>query len=129
MAAAARKKALMLSLTLATFSVKKKVPERHKYGMSDWSVFESKKEKVKDFQPTKKRPTKPSAPKGKQYSKLKHYCWKSILKGYVPKIPTTQWAVSTYNGLCHTRNQRSTVLKAKTESMDTSIRSFESIAG
>ena len=100
MAAAARKKALMLSLTLATFCVKKKVPERHKYGMSDWSVFESEKEKVKDFHPTKKRPTKPSAPKGKQRSKLKCYRWKSILKGYVPKIPMTQWAVLTYNGLC-----------------------------
>ena len=63
--------------------------------------FESEKEKENDFQPTKKRRTKPSAPEGKQRSKLKRYRWKSILKGYVPKIPTTQWAVLTYNGLCH----------------------------
>ena len=53
MAAAAGKKAPVLSLTLATFSVKK-VPERRKYGMSDRSVIESEKEKVEDFQPTKK---------------------------------------------------------------------------
>ena len=63
MAAAARKKALVLSLTLATFSVDKKVQERRKYGMSDQSVFESEKEEG-DFQPTKKRRTKPSARKG-----------------------------------------------------------------
>ena len=50
MAAAARKNALMLSLTLATFSVDKKVPERHKYGMCDRNVFESEKEKEDDFQ-------------------------------------------------------------------------------
>ena len=96
MAAAARKKALMLSLTLATFSVDKKVPERHKYGMSDRSIFESEKEED-DFQPTKKHRTKPSAPKGKQCSKLKRCCWKSISKRYVTKIPMTPWAVSTYN--------------------------------
>ena len=97
MAAAARKTALVLSLT---FSVKKKVPERRKYRMSDRSVFESEKEKAEDFQPTKKHRTKPSAPKGKQRRQLKRYHWKSISKGYAPKIPT-QWAVSTYNGLCH----------------------------
>ena len=56
---------LVLSLTLATFSVENKVPERRKYGMNDWSVFESEKEKAEDFQPTKKWRTKPSAPKGK----------------------------------------------------------------
>ena len=50
MAAAARKKALVLSLTLATFSVEKKVSERRKCGMSDRSVFESEKEKEDDFQ-------------------------------------------------------------------------------
>ena len=50
MAAAARKKALVLSLTLATVSVEKKVSERYKYGMSDWSSFESEKEKEDDFQ-------------------------------------------------------------------------------
>ena len=100
----------MLSLNLATFSVEK-VPERCKYGMSDWSVFDSEKEK-EDFQPTKKRPTKPSAPKGKQRSMLKRYHWKSILKGYVLKILTTQWAVLTYNRLCCTQNQRSAVLKS-----------------
>ena len=49
MAAAAGKKALVLSLTLATFSVEKKVSEKRKYGMSDRSVFESEKEKD-DFQ-------------------------------------------------------------------------------
>lgn len=43
MAAAASKKAFVISLTLATFSVNKQVQERHKYGMSDWSVFESEK--------------------------------------------------------------------------------------
>ena len=58
--------------------------------MSDWSVFESEKEKAEDFDPTKKRRTKPSVPKGKQRSKLKRYRWKSISKGYVPKIPMTQ---------------------------------------
>ena len=64
MAAAARKKTLMLSLTLATSRVDKKMPERRKYGMSDRSVFESKKDKEDDFQPTKKRRrTKPSASK------------------------------------------------------------------
>ena len=99
MAAAARKKALMLSLTLANFSVE----NRHKYGMSDRSVFDSEKEKAEDFQPTKKRCTKPSAPKGKQRSKVKHYRWKSISKGYVPKISKTQWAVSMYNGLCRAK--------------------------
>ena len=65
MAEAVRKKPLVLSLTLATFSVEKKVPERRKYGMSDQSVVASKKEKAEDFQPKKKRRTKPSAPKGK----------------------------------------------------------------
>ena len=50
MAAAARKKALVLSLTLATVSVEKKVSERYKYGMSDRSSFESEKEKEDDFQ-------------------------------------------------------------------------------
>ena len=118
----------MLVLSL-TFSVEKKVPERRKYGMSDRSLFESEKEKVEDFQPTKKHQTKLSAPKEKQRRQLKCYRWKSISKGYAPKILTTQWAVSTYNGLCRTRNQRSAVLKAKTESMDTSIKSYGSIAG
>ena len=55
-------------------------------------------------------PHKPSVPKGKQGSKLKRYLWKSILKGYVPKTPMTQWAVSTYSGLCRARNRRSAVL-------------------
>ena len=119
----------MLSLTLATFSVENKVPERRKYGMIDQSVFDSEKEKAEDFQPTKKRPTKPSAPKGKQHSKVKRYRWKSISKGYVPKISTTQWVVLTYNGLCHTRSQHSAVLKAKIEYMNTSVKSSGSIAG
>ena len=70
MAAAVRRKTLVLSLTLATFSVDKKVQERRKYGMSDRSVFESEKEED-DFQPTKKHRTKLSAPKGKLRSKLK----------------------------------------------------------
>ena len=52
MAAAARKKALVLSLTLATFSVEKKMSERRKYGMSDRSVFESEKGED-DFQHTR----------------------------------------------------------------------------
>ena len=59
------------------------MPERLKYGMSDWSIFESEKEKAEDFQPTKICRTKPSAPKGKQRSKLKRYCWKSISKEYI----------------------------------------------
>ena len=45
MAAAAGKKALVLSLTSATFSVEKKVSERRKC-----SVFDSEKEKEDDFQ-------------------------------------------------------------------------------
>ena len=53
MAVAAGKKALVLSLTLATFSVEKKVSERRKCGMSDRSVFESEKEKEDDFQHTR----------------------------------------------------------------------------
>ena len=94
--------------------------------MSDRSVFESKKEG--NFQPTKERRTKLSPPKGKQRSKLKHYRWKSMIssisKRYVLKIPMTHWAVSTYNGLCHTQNQRSVVLKPKTESMNTSMKAI-----
>ena len=50
MAAAARKKALVLFLTLATFTVEKKVSERRKYGMSYRSAFESEKEKEDNFQ-------------------------------------------------------------------------------
>ena len=76
--------------------------ERRKYGMSNRRVLESEKEED-DFQSTKKRCTELSAPK--QHSKLKQYHCKSISKGYVPKIPTTQWAVSTYNGLCLAGNQ------------------------
>ena len=34
---------LVISLTLATFGVDKKVPERHEYGMSDHSRFERKR--------------------------------------------------------------------------------------
>ena len=52
---------------------------------------------------------------------------KSTSKGYVPKIPTTQLAVSTYNGLCCTPSLRSWELKAM--SMNTSIKSSGSIAG
>ena len=114
----------MLSLTLATFRVDKKVQEGRKYGMSDRSVFESEREED-DFQPTKKCRTKLSLSKGKQSSKLKHCCWKNILKRYVLKIPTTQWAVSMYNGLCWARNQRSAVLKPKTESMNTSVKALD----
>ena len=104
MAAAARKKALVLSLTL-TFSAEK-VPERRKYGMSDWRIFESEKEEAEDFQPTKKCCTKLSAPKGKLHSKLmRNHCMEEYFEGgYVPKIPTTQWAISTYNGLCRVRS-------------------------
>ena len=39
----------MFSPTLATVGVNKKVPERHKYGMSHPSGFESEKEKDCDF--------------------------------------------------------------------------------
>ena len=46
MTPAARKKVPVLSLTSATFSVEKKVSERRKYGMSDRSVSESKKQKA-----------------------------------------------------------------------------------
>ena len=63
MTAAARKKALVISLTLAASHVDKKVPERHEYGMSHRSVFESEKDKDDDFQPTKKHRTKPSVSK------------------------------------------------------------------
>ena len=110
MATAARKKALVLWVTGAFLS-----------------VFESKKEED-NFQPTKKRRTKLSPPKGKQRSKLKHHRWKSVIssisKRYVLKIPTTHWAVLTYKGLCHTRNQRSAVLKPKTESMNTPMKAI-----
>ena len=93
---AGKKKALVFSPTLATFGVDK-VPERRKYGMSDPSGLESEKEKDCDFQPTKKWRMKRSASKGKQSTSLKHYCWKTISKGYAPKIPRTQkWAVSTF---------------------------------
>ena len=122
MAAAARKKALVLSLTLATFSVDKKVQGRRKYGLSDQSVFESEKEED-NFQPTKKCRTKPPAPKGKQRSKLK-----SISKGYVPKILLHSGQFRRTMD-CRTRNQHSAVLKAKTESMNTFIKSSTSIAG
>ena len=81
---------LVFSPTLATVGVHKKVPERRKYGMSHLSSFESEKEKDRDFQPTKKRRIKPSASKGNQSTSLKCYCWKTILKRYVPKIPRTQ---------------------------------------
>ena len=46
MAAAARKKALVLSLTLGTFSVDKKVSERRNYGMSDRSVLRARKRRT-----------------------------------------------------------------------------------
>ena len=128
MAAAARKKALVLSLTLATFSVDKKVEEKYKYRMSDRSVFESEKEKEDDFQPAKKHRTKPSAPKGKQRSKLKCCHWKSISKGYVPKILRHSGQFQ-HTMDCRERNQRSAILKAKTESMNTFIKSSGSIAG
>ena len=80
----------MFSPTLATVGADKKVPEKRKYGMSHPSGFESEKEKDRDFQPIKKRRTKPSASKGKQSTLLKCYCWKTISKRYVPKIPGTQ---------------------------------------
>ena len=83
MTVAVRKKAPVLSLTSATFSVEMKVSERRKYGMSDWSVSESEKEKAEDYKgPTKKWHTKPSAPKGKQRSKLKRYRWRSMFRKY-----------------------------------------------
>ena len=46
MVAAAGKKALVLSLTLAIFSVDEKVPERHKCGMSDWSILRARKRRT-----------------------------------------------------------------------------------
>ena len=116
MAAAARKTALVLSLT---FSVKKKVPERRKYRMSDRSVFESEKEKAEDFQPTKKWRTKPSAPKGKQRSKLKRYRWRSMFRKY--RRHSRQFR-RTMDCVTRKVSRRSAVLKAKTESMNTSIK-------
>ena len=50
MAAAARKKALMLSLTLATFSVDKKVPERHKYGLMTGAFLRSRRRMIFNIQ-------------------------------------------------------------------------------
>ena len=44
MAAAAEKKVLVFSPTLATVGINKVVPERCKYGMTDQSVLESEKE-------------------------------------------------------------------------------------
>ena len=44
MAAAMKKKVLVISPTLATIGVNKKVLERRKYGMSDPSGFESERE-------------------------------------------------------------------------------------
>lgn len=59
---AVKKKALMLSPAFATINVVKKVPERHKYGISDQSIFEHEREED-DFQPTKKQHTKPGCSK------------------------------------------------------------------
>ena len=58
MAVAVKKKALVLSPAFATIKVDKKVPERHKYGISDQSVFEHEREED-DFHPAKKQHTKP----------------------------------------------------------------------
>ena len=58
MAVAVKKKAPVLSPAFATINVDKKVPERHKYWISDQSVFEHEREED-DFQPTKKQHTKP----------------------------------------------------------------------
>ena len=62
MAVAVKKKALVLSPAFATINVDKKVPERHKYGISDQSVFEHEREED-DFQPTKKQRMKPGCSK------------------------------------------------------------------
>ena len=83
------------SLTLATFGVEK-VPERRNMGCLTGAFLRARKD---DFQPTKHR-TKPSAPKGKQRNKLKCFRWRSISKGFVPKILTTQWAISMYTMDC-----------------------------
>ena len=77
MAAAVMKKALVFPPTVA---VDTKVPEICKYGMSDWSGFESDNEKDYDFQHTKKQCTKLSASKGKQGTLLKRYCWKCVFR-------------------------------------------------
>ena len=89
----------MFCPTLATVGVDKKVPEICKYGMSHPSGFESEN---RDFQPTKKRCTKPSVSKGKQSTLLKYYWWKTISKRYVPKIQRTQSGQFQLlnNGLC-----------------------------
>ena len=55
---AVKKKALVLSPAFATVNVDKKVPERHKYGISNQRVFECEREED-DFQPTKKQHMKP----------------------------------------------------------------------
>ena len=75
--------------------------------MNDRSGFESEKEKEDDLQPTKKRRTKPSAPKGKQGTSLKSYRWKTISKGrYIRKIPRTQSGQfqRLNNGLCRVKS-------------------------
>ena len=50
MAAATKKKALVFSPILATVGVDKKVPERRKYGISDWNGFEEEKDDICNLQ-------------------------------------------------------------------------------
>ena len=65
--AATKKKVCVISLPLlANVNVDKKVPEWFKLGVSDWNDSESEKENDNNFQPSKKRRVKLSAPKGKQ---------------------------------------------------------------
>ena len=49
MAVAVKKKALMLSPAFATINVDKEVPERHKYGISDQSVFERERSNTRNL--------------------------------------------------------------------------------
>ena len=119
-----RRKRSCYLLQLATFSVEK-VAERRKLVSMGWvtgAFMRVRKRRRKTFNLQRNAAQSPSAPKGKQRSKLKRYRWKSI-----SKIPTTQWAVSTYNGLCRARSQRSAILKAV--SMNTPMKSSGSIAG
>ena len=65
--AATKKKVCVICLPLlANVNVNKKVPEWFKLGVSDWNDSESEKENDNNFQPSKKRRMKLSAPKGKQ---------------------------------------------------------------
>ena len=111
LALAGKKKALVFSPTLATTDVEKKVPERHRYGMSDPSGFQSEKEKHQDFQPTKKRCTKLSTFKGKQtllsFRSRRHFTEVLLLEDYFEEVcsentENMKWAVLTMDCVART---------------------------